>query len=557
MPTDRSQFQIEIKTRADLAGLEATIAKLKGQIEATEKLGKSTADLEAQLHKAQQTQIEAALAGMTGKMKETGEGAKKASEGIEEMIGGHHGIHAIGHALNQALPGLMQFTRFLTSGFTASIGAALLVFEYLKTKIEEFDKMLDELNSGPGARGAWAEKLSENVREAGVEEAVFNERLRETAERQDTLAQSTDKLIEAQKRRTSDAKTVADAEKELALARLALAEKLHQITPEQAVKIRLEIDDEAFRRELEEKVAAIQAELQARMAEQRTNEHSEPGLAAAKDTKEAASLAAKNASDKNAAKLEQDKKNLEEIKEKIAAAEKAVEDFGDDNGITNKGVHELPAYKVAASQRDQLYALRASYERSSKQEEEKLTPLATVASVAKEQAEKAKADYEEAAKLAKEVSATIAKLKTDLSVEVHKNEALQNIHDQTSDIHRREADADAQERIRTGRATPAEQAAWGRQQTQHQAATETGPQASLDASAAIASGRNVVSSLFGQRRANNLQMDEIHSLFDQITGFLESRDTHVQSQSSGLEDVRNRLSQLETRLNQSGGGTGY
>ncbi|HZM06325.1 MAG TPA: hypothetical protein VFC44_25270 [Candidatus Saccharimonadales bacterium] len=151
---------------------------------------------------------------------------------------------------------MAQFSRFLTSGFTAAIGVALIAFEYLNKQLDQFNTTLDDLDTGPGAKGEWAGKIAENTRNAAVETAVFNERLREAAEAQDTLSKSTDDLIAAQKRQAANGKEVSDAQKALELARLELMEKLGQLTPEQAVRIRLEIDDAAFKRQLEAEKAA-------------------------------------------------------------------------------------------------------------------------------------------------------------------------------------------------------------------------------------------------------------------------------------------------------------
>jgi hypothetical protein len=398
MPTDRSEYQIGIKTTADSAGIKEAKDGLKGVGQAAEELGAS---------------------------------AKKGGEGVEEMVGGHHGIHAIGHALNEAMPGLLQFTRFLTSGFTAAVGGALLAFEFLKGKIEDFNKALDELNTGPGARGEWAEKIADNTRAAAVETAVFTERLRELQERQDGLAQSTDRLIATQHSHASDAQSLANAQKELQLAQVALAEKLGEITPEQAVLIRLQIDDAAFKREIEAKKAEIQAELSARQQELNANENREPQLRAAKERADAAALAAENAQAKNSSKLEQDKKNLADIQE----AQKKNEEWllGHAGPMSEYGPDRLEKHtreKAGESFERQIAGLSTSIH----QEEVKAPPLAATAAVAKQQAEAAKADYEEAAKLSHDVLETVNKLKADLAAATARNDALENIHRQTSQV---------------------------------------------------------------------------------------------------------------------------
>jgi hypothetical protein len=534
-----AKYEIEGSFKADTAALDATIAKLQGQIEATKTLGKDTAELEAQLLKLQQTKVASALNEMTGTMQEAGGGAKKAAEGTGEFLEGRHGIHAIGHALNQAMPGLMQFTRFLQSGFTAAIGVVLLAFEYLKSKIEEFSKMLDELNSGPGARGEWAEKTADNVREAAVEEAVFNERLRETADRQNTLSDSTEKLIAAQKRQAEDAKALGDAQKELELARLTLAEKLGQISPEQAVRIRLQIDDAAFTRELEAKKAAIQAELSARQQELTANEGRESGLSGALDSTSSAALAAKNAADKNAARLAQDKANKEKAEAEQKENDKKLLELTSGSWISQKtNAFEI---KFREAQAEKLQAQIGALATAITQETGKQSPLETAAAVAKQQAEKAKSDYEEAAKLSAETLKTVEKLKADLAAATAQNAALQNIHRQTSAVTAAGADADMVNRVNAGHGTPQENQQVADRDSQHQWSQT--PREGIDlggAWAALGNARAAVAT--GQGSAL-----ELRSLFNEFIGL--AHDLHASAATrSQFEELSREVSDLRSQI---------
>jgi len=517
MPTNRSEYEIQIKSTADTAGIKEGKDGLKGLGQAAEELGES---------------------------------AKKGGEGVEEMVGGHHGIHAIGHALNEAVPGLLQFTRFLTSGFTAAVGGALVAFEFLKGKIEDFNKALDELNTGPGARGEWAEQIAENTRTAAVETAVFTERLRELQERQDGLAQSTDRLIAAQHSQASDAQSVANAQKELELARLTLAEKLGQVTPEQAVMIRLQIDDAAFKHELEAKKAEIKAELSAREQEFNANENREPQLRAAKEHADAAALAAANAETKNKSKLDQDKENLKAAEE---AQKKNDEWLLSHSGpMSEYGPDRLEKHtreRAGESLQRQIGGLSTSI----KQEEEKQTALAASAAVAKEQAAAAKADYEEAAKLSHDVLEIVNKLKADLAAATARNDALENIHHQTSQVQAASAHADTVNRVRAGHGTAAENTAVADDNIRSQAANETGGLEGVDAAAAIAQARIAAANMAGISRggASPDQLQQLHALLNQKVGFQENHSAAVQMQHGGLEEtvqvLTQRLNALETR----------
>ncbi len=219
MAVNSSEYKIEIKSTADLAAVDRTIAKLQGQIEATKALGKDTGDLEKELQKAQSTGIEAELARITGRTQESGQAAEHASHGVEKLGLTHRQFHTV---LEQVAPGIAGLARFMQSGFAGAVGVVLIAFQYLNAKVEEFSQMLDALSTGSGARGEWAQKIKENVSAAAAETALFNQQLDETLSRQETLAESTNRAIAADKAHSADLKSVADAQRGLDLARLAL-----------------------------------------------------------------------------------------------------------------------------------------------------------------------------------------------------------------------------------------------------------------------------------------------------------------------------------------------
>jgi hypothetical protein len=292
---------------------------------------------------------------------------------------------------------------------------------------QAFKKFLQDIDTGPGARGEWAERIRDNTREAAIATAVFNDRLEAAAKAQESLSKVTDRLIAIQKEQASAAKEVGDAQKELELARLELAEKLGQVTPEQAVKIKLEIDDVAFRRQLEAEKAAIQAELSARQQEWQANEQRGPGLAQEKDRLAAASLAAKNAADANAAKLKQDEENLKAAQDVLAKADERLlqpHHFGDRADTAARQYAETASRQA----QEQIGLLN----RSIQQEKGKQAPLETAAALSKEQFERAKKNYEDAAELERETERTIADLTAKLAAQTAKADTLAAIHGQTT-----------------------------------------------------------------------------------------------------------------------------
>ena len=289
-------FKIKIKTEADLAGAQASLAALQGQIEATKRLGQNVDDLTKKEQKLGRAIIQAEIKGITGKMKESGEAAAGAAKGVDKMELSHRQLHIV---LQRVAPSLAGIAHFLQSGFAGAIGIALIAFEFLNKKIEQFSQYMQQFDTGPGARGEWAEKIRDNVREAAVEIAVFNQRLEESINKQQTAAESADRAVQANKDHASAAKTLATAQKELEIAKLELYQKLNQITPEQAVRIRLKLDDQAFKAELAADLASINAELEIRKQQHGLTANNVGIAREHKESADAAATAAKNAADKN------------------------------------------------------------------------------------------------------------------------------------------------------------------------------------------------------------------------------------------------------------------
>ena len=244
-------FDITIKTPTEFAGAVAAAEALERDIGKAKALGQEFGDLQKQLDKVKQSIKEAEDAGVGG------------GEGFKLMGKGAHDAHASLHALGQVFPGLQQLGRFLTSGFTLAIGAALVAFEYLNKKIEEFSKMLDDLNSGGGARGEWAQHIKENAEQAAVAFATWEHHIDRLIAAERTLGQLTDAAIALDKQKASSDAAIAAAQKELADAQVDLGVKLGQIAPEVAIKMKLQIDEAAFKAQLEAKAAGIQAEIDA------------------------------------------------------------------------------------------------------------------------------------------------------------------------------------------------------------------------------------------------------------------------------------------------------
>jgi hypothetical protein len=103
--------------------------------------------------------------------------------------------------------------------------------------------------------------------------------------------------------------------------------------------------------------------------------------------------------------------------------------------------------------------------------------------------------------------------------------------------------------VASGRGTAGEidqTASW---QRQADAAHEQGPQSGVDARNAIIQGQTILATLQGQGgRQTAAQMEQVHSILDQIVGFLSSHSGYVQGMDTNLQDIANRLAALEQNV---------
>jgi hypothetical protein len=532
MAISRAQFTVEARSTADPVGLDIMIAKLHGQIEATEKLGKSTKALEKQLAELQQSKIEAELAGITGQTQKSGDAAKEAAGAVEKLGLNHRQLHGV---LEQVAPNLAGIIRYLTSGFAGAIGLTLVAFEFLNQKLDQFNKFLDEINTGPGARGEWAEKMAENERNATVEAAVLEERLRVLATAQETLTKRTDEAVAALHRQFSDTKEVADAQKAVDLARLALEEKLGEITPDQAVLIRLQIDDAAFERELEAKKAEIKAELTVRLNEQDSLRKSQETLKGPKEAADAAALAAENAKTKNEAKLAQDKKDLDDLR----AVQKQLQEGMQLKDIVPQWSQKFASrgsmVDIAASSPEQIDRMVAQKMAAVRQEEGKGTGLAVDAAVTKQKAQEADAAFEDNIKAVREMADTIRKLNGDLEAQIAKNAALGQLHNQASAATAAGVQHDIMRKVGAGQGTQSEReevAAWQAQRTRTLPAETRGL-------------INEANNALNAGRTGEISFDEIHAVLERIIGHHQAGVKDTAQMKQRLQDLERKLDDLE------------
>jgi DNA repair exonuclease SbcCD ATPase subunit len=239
---------------------------------------------------------------------------------------------------------------------TAAIGIAISVFGNFKEALQATQKALDELANSPSASAEWIDKQRDAAEKAAVSNNVWEDSLRKVADSTEAVREKTDELLTRQREVIHAENEIAQAQKGLDEARLELAEKLGQITPLQAIKIRLEIDDAAFKQQAETKIKEIEAEINARTREAAQDRGNANDIAQKVTATDAAARAAEQAKIRNDGKLAQDQKNLELSQANQAKAEKVIEDL-EGKGIWGGEYDETdPQYYALKAARDTVTA---------------------------------------------------------------------------------------------------------------------------------------------------------------------------------------------------------
>jgi hypothetical protein len=381
-------------------------------------------------------------------LKDVKKGAEQGAEGFKIFGRGAHEAHAALRVLNDAIPGFAQMAHFLANRLTLLMGMGGAAIAFVKGKCDDLLKTLDELNASPGARGEWAEKLKQKAEESAVAFAVWKDHIDRVTAAEQTLEQLTERGLAQARERLGTENAISNAQRALDEARLALAEKLGQVTPEQAIKIRLEIDEADFKRQLEMKAKEIEVEIAAKTKE--LNQVQDRQFARASDvevTKRAADTA-NAAKIKNDEKLAQDKKNLEQS---IAMQQKAQAMLDNTSLADKRGMAEMKAlglgkfdpvaaaYQAALDEVGRQANIQAGLRKSIGQEEGKRTGIDTSAKLADEALADAQKRADADADLKNKLTIQVAQLNEDLTARNAENAALQSLHNQTAAVNARGA----------------------------------------------------------------------------------------------------------------------
>lgn len=477
MAVNNSEYEIGIKTTAETSGAKQTEEALKE----TGKTAESTSE------KLQDT---------GNKARQTGE---KGEEGFKIFGRGAHEAHAALDALGQAFPGVGEMARFLMNPITAAIGGAIFIFGKFKEAIQETNKALDDLANSPGAQSEWIDKSKKAAMDADVAFEVWEDTLNRMADAAERLHRSIGDLIDHQNFGIQAAGQIAEANRAVETAKIDLAVKLGQITQEQAIKIKLQLDEAAFKQQAEMKIKEIEAEINARTREASQATDNTRGLGEKVNQTDAAARAADQAKIRNDGKLEQDKENLKRSQEELEKAQKTIEDL---EGKGTWGGHYDPSdpqyytLKAAKNTVESELKRQGMLRHSIQQEEEKQPGLDVAAQTSKAAAENARKQYEDSQKEMLEARSQIAKLQEDLQAEKTKAAKLEALHNQAAEIRAQGQEVDAarhlQESVQRGTATPAQIQQWLNQQ---QPSPPTAPTATPHGPMTLDSARDALTRL--------------------------------------------------------------
>jgi len=508
MAIERTGFQIDMT--ADASGLVKGAGEGKAALDG---VAQSTKDLNASLSEGK------------GKMEEH-------AEGMKLFAGSTHEVHAGLRALNEVIPGVEHMARFLSNTLTVEMGAGALAIGFVKSKIDEMDKALDDLQASPGARGEWVDRIKEKLEESAVALAVWEAGLERTMKAQQTLQELAERSLAVDREHLTTSNQLAQAQKELDLARLELRVKLGEVTPEQAIKIRLEIDEAAFKSQLEVKQKEIEAEIGVRTKEKNDARNNALDADEQVQSTKAAADAAAAAKIKNDSKIEQDKKNLEAALEAQKKAQEVIDRLqgkGMWGGNYDKSDPQYYELQTAQESYESNARIAGNLQKSITQETGKKTGLDTAAETSKAEYEDAKRKYEDAVKLHKELENKIAALQQDFDAEKAKTAALETIHGQTGATKARTDEVEQANARRQGEARSGQYA--------------NSPQGESDywinrgnaAAAAAQAGRPGAQA-------------ELHATIDKLVSVLGEHVDRTDADRQDLQDTKTRLSRIEQQV---------
>jgi hypothetical protein len=529
MSEQSEKFTIKITTEADTSGakktaddLDKVAASAKGASAELNKVGQGISGDDLGQHN---------VGFQTDQLKDLGQAAEEGGEKFKIFGRGAHEFHAAIEGIGRAAPGVGEILRFMFTPVTAAIGIAALAFSSIQEAIGSFMDALKELDV-QAKQGEWGDTIREQAEESATAFAVWEAAIQRVVRAEQTLQQLTDRSLAQSRDRLSTENEIGSAETELAKAKLELAEKLGQVTPEQAIKIRLEIDEAAFKRQAEAKVKEIEAEINARGIEADKNAYRQDQLQRGVDTARSASDAADATKAQNDGKLKQDTERLKAIQEEMKANQDWLDNYNTTLNPFYRGLHADEAARREQGQAS-LSRQEAGLRGTLSQEREAKPGLDADAQTAKKAYEDAQAKYNDAAKLENELNVKLAQLAEDLAAEKAKAAALENLHNATAEANAKGSILDDEKKKDAAR---------------REAERESGQYADTPQGESdywINLGQDAMKAAEANLPGSQ---DLLHETIAQMTGLIRRHTAITESQTASLLDIQSQMSELDARL---------
>ena len=215
-----------------------------------------------------------------------------------------------------AVAGALSFAMF-HPGIMGAGFAATMIFMQVKRQIEEVNKVLDESAKLGNAAADWPEKVKKGLLDSLVAMDDYERKMSEIGRDLDPIKTKTDEYTTALNEQSKAAESVASAHKKLEEARIEAARLAGTITKEQAIVMKLDLDEADFERKLNAEVEKAQKILAAKTDERKYEAAAEPGLKSDYEAKTHAAAQAEADKERFESTYSADKKKRDEYEEAL------------------------------------------------------------------------------------------------------------------------------------------------------------------------------------------------------------------------------------------------
>jgi hypothetical protein len=280
-----------VATEAEYVALQKSLLAAQAKLPVMQALGVSTEKLTldiAALDAALSTEsalnvadtIEAnALAAARAREAETTEAAAAAQWQLAGSGMGLRSLHPLLREVTReagAMSGALSFA--MHPGIMGAGFAATMVFMQVKRQIEEVNKVLDESAKLGDKAADWPDKVKKGLLDSLVALDDYERKMSEIGRDLDPIKTKTDEYTTALNEQYKAAESVASAHKKLEEARIEAARLAGTITKDQAIVMKLDLDEKDFERKLNAEVERARKILEATKDERAAEAGAEPGL---------------------------------------------------------------------------------------------------------------------------------------------------------------------------------------------------------------------------------------------------------------------------------------